>query len=220
MKKRYIIIPVVLILAILSGIVVIKYHVDFSVKKQSNAYSKQTSMPTVNQEFEAYGISQTELQRAQMLKITDVGDSITALSKKKLKQLMPQAIINAKVGRQLPAGIEILKQLKDQGQLSENVVIGLGTNGNFTWNQMDEVMSIIGERHVFWVNVYAPTRSWESDVNEMLEKAQKRYANLTVIDWHDYAQDQWLYDDQIHPTEEGTMYYSAFVVKNIVDRLH
>ena len=84
---------------------------------------------------------------------------------------------------------------------------------------LDNVMKLIGnKRRVFWINTHVPTRQWQGQVNDLLKQAQKRYHNLTIIDWYGYSKDHssWYYQDQTHPTPNGSKYYSAYIVKNIV----
>lgn len=173
----------------------------------------------VNRGFEKYGISQTELQLAQKVSVTAVGDSVMAGSSNDLQQLMPNALINAAVSRQLIDSMSIFTTYASQGELAQNVVVGLGTNGPFSQADVAKLMSVAtSSRHVFWINVHVPTRSWQNQVNATLKAAAKKYKNLTVIDWYDYSKthSQWFYDDRTHPNIKGSKYYSSFVVKQIV----
>jgi peptidoglycan/LPS O-acetylase OafA/YrhL len=180
---------------------------------------KRAKKHPVNKKYEKYGISQVELQLAQKIKVTAIGDSVMAGSSNDLKQLMPQTIVNAAVSRQLNDVFPIIDHYKAQGGLANNVLIGLGTNGPIPKQELTQVMHKLGsKRHVFWINTYVPSREWQNSVNNLLQSSTKRYHNLTVIDWHDYVKKhpQWLYDDQTHPNPVGSKYYSAFITKEIV----
>ena len=173
----------------------------------------------VNKKYVKYGISQLDLQLAQKVEVTAVGDSVMAGSSDDLKTLMPKAIIDAAVSRQLDAAVNLIQGYKNQGVLADNVLIGIGTNGPFSMGDLDNVMKLIGnKRRVFWINTHVPTRQWQGQVNDLLKQAQKRYHNLTIIDWYGYSKDHssWFYQDQTHPTPNGSKYYSAYIVKNIV----
>lgn len=174
----------------------------------------------VNRSFEKYGISQVDLQLAQKVEVTAVGDSVMAGSSNDLKKLMPQAVIDAAVSRQLNVAFGLFANYQKQGALADNVLVGLGTNGPFTMNDLDRLMKQLGsKRHVFWINTHVPTRQWQGQVNDLLNKASKRYHNLRVINWYGYSKNHpaWFYDDKTHPTPNGSKYYSAFIVKSIVE---
>ena len=61
----------------------------------------------VNQSYVKYGISQLDLELAQKVQVTAIGDSVMAGSSNDLKQLMPKALIDAAVSRQLNVAISI-----------------------------------------------------------------------------------------------------------------
>lgn len=173
----------------------------------------------VNKSFEKYGISQVDLQLAQKIQVTAIGDSVMAGSSQNLQKLMPHLIIDAAVSRQLADTIPLFEEYKEKGALNNNVLIGLGTNGPFTSKEFDRVMQIIGsKRHVFWINTHVPTRDWQDQVNGELDAATKKYPNLTIIKWHEIAgsHQDWFYDDHTHPTPEGSKFYSAYVTKTLV----
>lgn len=50
--------------------------------------------------------------------------------------------------------------------------------------------------------------------------AAKKYPNLTIIKWHEFAgsHQDWFYDDHTHPTTAGSKYYSAYVTKMLVTK--
>lgn len=175
----------------------------------------------VNKSFEKYGISQAQLQMAQQLQVTAIGDSVMAGSSENLKKLMPHAVIDAAVSRQLADTIPLFEKYKAEGVLNKNVLVGLGTNGMFPPQDLEHVMKIVGKkRRVFWINVYVPTRTWQKPVNNLLQKESKKYKNLYIINWNKLAaaHPNWFYDDHTHPNEKGSKYYSSFVTKELVKK--
>lgn len=174
----------------------------------------------LNKSFKKYGISQVDLQLAYRVPLTAVGDSVMAGSSNDLARLMPKAVINTAVSRQLPVAFGLINQYQLQKVLANNVLIALGTNGPFPMADLDRLMTEIGpKRHVFWVNVHVPNKPWQNQVNQLLQKASKRYHNLIIIDWYNYSKNHpnWFYEDKTHPTPAGSKYYSALIVKTIVE---
>ncbi|MQS88447.1 acyltransferase family protein [Companilactobacillus mishanensis] len=187
-------------------------------------YKKLAKSHPVNKDFEKYGLSQVDLQRLRDVKMTGVGDSVMADGLNNFNKLFDEnnVVIDAAVSRQLDQSIDILQKYKDQGALAPNVLIGLGTNGPFSSEQLDQVMHLVGPKtHVFWINTFVPSRPWEKSVNELLANSTKKYKNLSIIDWNGYAQGHkdWFYDDNVHPNPDGSMYYSSFVAKEILKDL-
>lgn len=173
----------------------------------------------VNKGYVKYGISQVDLQLAHKIQLTAIGDSVMAGSSNNLKQLMPKALIDAAVSQQLVVAFGLLENYKKQGVLADNVLLGLGTNGPFTMDDVNRIMHLVGpKRMVFWINVHVPTRDWQKPVNNLLRQGAKRYHNLIIIDWYSYSKNHpsWFYGDHTHPNIVGSKYYSAFITKSIV----
>ena len=132
---------------------------------------------------------------------------------------MPKALIDAAVSRQLNVAFGLLDNYKRQRVLADNVLIGLGTNGPFSMDDLNRIMQEVGpKRKVFWINVHVPTRDWQRPVNDLLKQGAKRYHNFIIIDWYSYSKDhpKWFYDDHTHPNITGSKYYSAFITKTII----
>ena len=180
---------------------------------------KDAKKHPVNKSYVKYGISQLDLQLAQKIQVTAIGDSVMAGSSDNLKKLMPKALVDAAVSRQLDVAFGLLDSYQKQGVLADNVLIGLGTNGPFSMDDLDRIMhQVVPKRKVFWINVHVPTRYWQKPVNDLLRQGAKRYHNLIIIDWYSYskAHPDWFYGDHTHPNIKGSKYYSAFITKTIV----
>lgn len=55
-------------------------------------------------------------------------------------------------------------------------------------------------------------------MNSLLSQMDKKYDNLTVIDWFNYsnAHDDWFYDDRVHPNVTGGEQYTHFIAEKIL----
>lgn len=58
----------------------------------------------------------------------------------------------------------------------------------------------------------------KNQVNSLLSQMDKKYDNLTVIDWFNYsnAHDDWFYDDRVHPNVAGGEQYTHFIAEKIL----
>lgn len=176
---------------------------------------------TVDQAIlDKYELTVEQGKKAQKLQLTAFGDSVMLDAATDLKEVYPHVVVDGDVGRQLYASEPYIEELKKQNLLKDTVLIGLGTNGAFTEAQFDTIMSALGERKVYWVNVRVPTKRWQNDVNAMLADMAKKYDNLTLIDWYDYSNghSDWFYDDQVHPNPEGMKHYIHLVSETLLGK--
>jgi len=175
----------------------------------------------VKEEPEKEGsLTPEQKQFTQSLPLTTIGDSMALDAQPTLEETFPQMKVDADVGRQLYATTPIIRSMLQTQGINQNVLMILGTNGSFTEDQFDEMMALLGNRHVYWVNVRVPTGRWQDDVNKMLEKMTKRYSNLTVIDWYSASEGKtdWFYDDHVHPNEEGQVHYANVITDAILKK--
>lgn len=176
---------------------------------------------TVDQAIlDKYELTVEQGKKAQKLQLTAFGDSVMLDAATDLKEVYPHVVVDGDVGRQLYASEPYIEELKKQNLLKDTVLIGLGTNGAFTEAQFDTIMSALGDRKVYWVNVRVPTKRWQNDVNAMLADMEKKYDNLTLIDWYDYSNghSDWFYDDQVHPNPEGMKHYIHLVSETMLGK--
>lgn len=176
---------------------------------------------TVDQAIlDKYELTVEQGKKAQKLQLTAFGDSVMLDAATDLKEVYPHVVVDGDVGRQLYASEPYIEELNKQNLLKDTVLIGLGTNGAFTEAQFDTIMSALGDRKVYWVNVRVPTKRWQNDVNAMLADMAKKYDNLTLIDWYDYSNghSDWFYDDQVHPNPEGMKHYIHLVSETLLGK--
>ncbi|WP_265456216.1 acyltransferase family protein [Enterococcus sp. HY326] len=175
----------------------------------------QSEIPT---EANPYGLSEAQITAAQALPISAFGDSIVLDMVTDFQSVFPQIVIDGEVGRQLYNSSEALSGMADKGELADTVIMSLGTNGPFTEEQFAEIMTVLGERQVYWINLHLPTRRWETQVNDMLTAMDAKYDNLTLIDWHTYSTDhpEWFFNDNVHPNAAGAVEYTRLVAQAIL----
>lgn len=156
------------------------------------------------------------------LKVTFVGDSILLGAAAPLTEAFPQSYIDGKVGRQLSQSNDVVQSLLDAGNMNDIVVIVLGSNGPFTEEQLDSLMSMLGDREVFLINTHVP-REWQDSVNAMLEgyADKSKKDNFHLIDWKSFIDQhpEWLYEDDTHPTPEGAEQFTKLIADTLYDTL-
>ncbi|KAA0689724.1 acyltransferase family protein [Enterococcus faecium] len=153
---------------------------------------------------------------SQEKKILFIGDSVMLGAYQELKETFPkEALVDAKESRQITALPEILKEHKDLVSYQQ-IVIGLGTNGVITDEAIEQTMSLLKDKKVYWVNIKAPT-GWQETINATLAKLPNQYSNITMIDWYSESKNhpEFFYDDETHLNESGRTAYAKYIASVI-----
>jgi peptidoglycan/LPS O-acetylase OafA/YrhL len=145
--------------------------------------------------------------------VTAVGDSVMVASAAALEAAMPGIYINAEVDRAMVNGLAVIQGLAARGLLRHYVVVGLGTNGPVTAEQIRELRRAIGpHRELVLINTSGPM-PWESEVNGVLAAAAGHDARVDLADWHRAIGNRTslLWPDEIHPRPSGAKIYARVV---------
>lgn len=148
--------------------------------------------------------------------LTVIGDSILYDVAPFLKQHYPEAIIDFRVGRQMTEVPEVIAQLENRGQLGENIIIQLGTNGPFVKNDLINIIKNLGNKKVILVNCRVP-RPWESTVNSTLEEVVNSLPNTILVDWYraSAGHAEFFAEDGVHLTKTGGETYANLLVEKM-----
>ncbi|MGI8649401.1 MAG: acyltransferase family protein [Rubrobacter sp.] len=150
--------------------------------------------------------------------VTAIGDSVMLGASEVLAERVPEVeITDASVGMQVADAISILGARREAGQLGNTVVLHLGTNGTFTAEEFEEIMSILEDvDRVYFINVKAP-RSWETTNNEVIREGVEEYDKATLIDWSAAGElrPEYFWGDGIHPGPEGAKVYADLIQSSL-----
>ena len=116
------------------------------------------------------------------------------------------------MNRQLTVGEEVYRSYAEQDIVGDVVVFALGTNGQATDEQVDDLLGVVGtDKHVFFVNTRSP-QSWMAETNAALDRAAERYGNVQVIDWYSLSASHgtWFDGDGTHLSSEGAQAISIW----------
>ncbi len=148
-------------------------------------------------------------------RITAVGDSVMLAATGTLEGQIPGIAVYAKVGRQLSAAPAILRELQGAGRLRDVVLIGLGTNGDFSQATIERILRIAGpSRTVAFINVHVP-KPWQDPVNAGLATAVRTHPHTLLIDWNAAISPhpEQLWTDRTHPRPSGTLTYARAIAE-------
>jgi peptidoglycan/LPS O-acetylase OafA/YrhL len=149
--------------------------------------------------------------------VTAVGDSVMLASAAALEAALPGVYIDAKIDRQTPAGLAVIRGLAAAGRLRHVVVFSLGTNGSVTARQLRQLQRAVGPgRELVLVSTFGP-QAWEHAVNTALAAAARHGKQTELADWHQAiaARPALLWPDGIHPRPAGARLYARVVLAAI-----
>ena len=147
------------------------------------------------------------------LDVLMIGDSVSVRAIPTFTETFPYGAIDAAVNRQLTVGEEVYRSYAEQDIVGDVVVFALGTNGQATDEQLDDLLGVVGtDKHVFFVNTRSP-QSWMAETNAALDRAAERYGNVQVIDGYNLSASHgtWFDGDGTHLSSEGAQAYIDMV---------
>jgi peptidoglycan/LPS O-acetylase OafA/YrhL len=156
--------------------------------------------------------------RASVGPVSAVGDSVMLGAAERLERdIDGLTVMDAEVGLQASAAIDILRWRRASGQLGEVVIVHIGNNGIFTAEQFDEMMRVLaGVRRVVFVNVNVP-RAWASPNNVVLAEGVRRYPNAVLVDWYSASVDhpEYFVEDGVHLRIRGQRVYTDLISRRL-----
>ena len=158
-------------------------------------------------------VLESAVEKAPASHVTAIGDSVMIGAAGELEQTIDSLSIEADVGLQAPAAIDILRKRRDAGRLGEVVVVHIGSNGAFSEEQFEEMMEVLADVHrVAFVNVKVP-RAWEQPNNSLLAEEVQQYPNTVLVDWYAASarRPELFVNDGIHLRYEGQRVYTELI---------
>jgi hypothetical protein len=149
--------------------------------------------------------------------VTAIGDSVMAAGAMALAAVLPGIYIDAKPDRQMPAGLDLIRNLARTGRLRPVVVVGLGTNYIVTTSQLNQLLRLLGpHRKLVLVNTYVPDE-WSKEVNSTIAAFIRRHPDVTLADWFDTIRNKMylLWPDHVHPILPGTKVYARMFYRAV-----
>ena len=154
----------------------------------------------------------------ETLDVWVVGDSITVGAEGHLAALLPNAVIDAEVGRPFAHAEEIVADLLHDGD-PDVLVIALGANAGVSEHDFHDLMALVDHvPEVVFINVRVP-RDWETTANSVLASGVRAYDNASLVDWHQHSAGLTSHfrDDGYHPNDLGSQLWTNLVVAALRD---
>ena len=202
-QKISVISSIIVVLAITSSISVQAINKSDEVAKQVLQQSTQEQQ------------TQDDLGSTTGLWVT--GDSVILGIRSKLEAKEHISLINARVGRQAPELLAVMRV--DQNSVpSSPVVFNLGNNNALSEATVVEIFEIVkNQPQVIVVNTAVP-RAWKDSNNAIISRVASRYANVKVVDWGRISngRPELFAPDGVHLSPAGSDVYVDLVVSELV----
>ena len=141
------------------------------------------------------------------------GDSVILGIRSKLEARQHISLVNARVGRQAPELLAVMRV--DQTSVPESpVVFNLGNNNALSEPTVVEIFEILkNQPQIIVVNTAVP-RSWKDANNAIISSVAARYPNVIVIDWNKIStgRPELFAPDGVHLSPAGSDVYVDLVV--------
>jgi peptidoglycan/LPS O-acetylase OafA/YrhL len=142
------------------------------------------------------------------------GDSVILGIRSKLAKTQDIALINARIGRQLPELIDAVKT--DQSMVAHStVVLDVGNNNRITKEDMTTLMELLkNQPKIILVNTAVP-RSWRDDNNRIIREVISNYPQTTLVDWSGISANhpEFFAPDGVHLIDAGSDVYVAAILE-------
>jgi len=188
--------------------------VTSSISVQAINKADQISQDLLTQQ-EDQAASQEDLGSTTGLWVT--GDSVILGIRSKLESKEHISLINARVGRQAPELLAVMRV--DQSSVpSSPVVFNLGNNNALTEQTVVDIFEVVkNQPQVIVVNTAVP-RPWKDANNAIISKVASRYPNVRLVDWDRVSKDrpELFAPDGVHLSPTGSDVYVDLVLTVLV----
>lgn len=150
--------------------------------------------------------------------ISVIGDSVFLGAAPAFQKYYENAVIDAKISRQVYQALDVAKKLEKKKELGNTVIIALGINGNFNPATGQALIDYLGtDRDIYWINAYGEDRDIQKKVNKTIQQLVKENKHVHLIDWAAKAKkhSDWFYQDETHLNTKGQEGYARFVKKSL-----
>lgn len=183
-----------------------KKETSFTSKSQKNNIQEEKNIKEKEKQIDLNSIQPLLLGDSVMVDIGNV-----------FQNKVPNAVIDGKVGRQLIDANQLIdEKYSHYSYKNQDVILELGTNGDFTESQLNQLIKNLGEANIYLVTVRVP-KEYEQNVNNLIHKAGEKYKNVHVIDWHKESEDhpEYFAYDGIHLEYDGAKALSNLIIEKL-----
>ena len=196
---------------------------DRMIQERREQLAAATPVPTEEPEAEigVYNGPETladRYTRANEMNVVGIGDSVMLAALEECYDEFPHGYFDARFGRTIYEGLNVLIEMEEQDRLGEALVLGLSTNCDIYYETCCEIMSHTKDVPTFWLTAYGVSNG----SRPVLDAVVAAYPNAHLIDWDTLAmahQSEWILADGLHPNDIGSRAYAKLIDDVITDTL-
>jgi hypothetical protein len=174
----------------------------------TNVLASTTSVPT-----QSTGVTTPSVNPSTKIDVLAVGDSVMLGAANLLRA--KGVTVDAQKNRQFRESLQIFNYLKSTGELGDNVVIHLGTNGPMSEASVTSAMKPLADvRRVVVLTNRIPGSGWEKKNNALINALPATYPNVQILDWFTLTADRkgLFAADGVHLSDAGRDFYIAQIL--------
>ena len=142
------------------------------------------------------------------------GDSVILGIRTSLSEVVPVSLINARIGRQAPELLDVMK--RDKAVAGDSpIIFNLGNNGLLQEEVVREIFELVkAQSSIIVVNTAVP-RPWRDSNNSLLSQVASQYPNVRLIDWNSISEGhpEYFAPDGVHLVPAGVEAYVSEIKK-------
>lgn len=142
-----------------------------------------------------------------------VGDSVMLGAAKKLTSM--GLTVDAAKNRQVIEALQIFNYYASTGELGENIVVHLGTNGTTKASSFESILEPLARvDRLVVLTVRIPGQQYETINNDIIRGLPSRFPNVVLLDWWALSADkpEWFTKDGVHLNDEGRDNYVRLIL--------
>jgi len=197
------------VIALLTATTLISANAISIAEKESAILEKQ-----LTQEVKPLNPKPTVVSNVAQPDLWVTGDSVILGIRYELGDQRSIGLINARVGRQVPELLEVLK--RDKLSVGDSpIIFNLGNNNALTRTQVAEVFAeVANQSQIVVVNTAVP-RPWRDSNNALIAELAAQNAKVRIVDWAAISNGhpEYFAPDGVHLQPAGIRVYVAAILE-------
>jgi len=141
-----------------------------------------------------------------------IGDSVILGIRNSLENTAHIGLINARVGRQAPELLNVIKHDKERMRGSKTI-LDLGNNNRLTTQEIEDIFNELKDQPLVIVVNTAVPREWRDYNNKLITEVAMNYSNIRIVDWGQKSENhpEYFAPDGVHLIPAGIAAYVSAI---------
>ena len=141
-----------------------------------------------------------------------IGDSVILGIRNSLENTAHIGLINARVGRQAPELLNVIKHDKERMRGSKTI-LDLGNNNRLTTQEIEDIFNELKDQPLVIVVNTAVPREWRDYNNKLITEVAMNYSNIRIVNWGQKSENhpEYFAPDGVHLIPAGIAAYVSAI---------